>query len=462
MTMQTTLLEWRPDLPRGPDPTFARIVRALERDIDGGKLAPGARLPTHRDLAERLGVGVGTVTRAYAEAELRGLVTATVGKGSFVAPLRSNGEGGQLIDLGRNLPPLGPAEVALRRSFAQLARRADLTDQLDYPPAGGFTAARRSGALWLERTAHLRGLDPERLICCAGAQQAVTVAIAALCRPGEALIAEEATFHGLKLSAAHIGVRLVPAAMDDQGITPESLERAAAQGGARVAYLLPVQNPTARIMGAVRRQEIIEVARRRGLILIEDDLYASSSTDLGLEPLAALAPDRVAYVSGLSKSLAPGLRVGYLIAPDEEIHDRALEALRAVAFGSPALGALVATQWIETGEAFAILDAVRAELEVRTDMARDILGDAIEPIVQRRSSHLWLPMNELEAERVAGHAQRAGVQLTPPQAPFLPGVPVSGLRLCLGVPRDHATLRRGLETVRAALSPRAAGAGNIV
>ena len=160
--------------------------------------------------------------------------------------------------------------------------------------------------------------------------------------------------------------------------------------------------------------------------------------------------------------LAPGLRVGYLVAPSAAVHARALEVLRAVAFGSPTLGALVATQWIETGEAFAILDAVRAELEARTDLARAILGGALEPLTQRRSSHMWLPMNELEAERVAGHAQRAGVHLTPPQAPFLPGVPVSGLRLCLGVPRDRATLRRGLELVRAALSPHAAGASDIV
>jgi DNA-binding transcriptional MocR family regulator len=113
----------------------------------------------------------------------------------------------------------------------------------------------------------------------------------------------------------------------------------------------------------------------------------------------------------------------------------------------------LATQWIESGAAFAILEAVRGDLAARTDLALSILGGLVEPIRQRETPHLWLPLPELEAERVAGQALRAGAEVTPPRAPFLEGVPVSGLRICLGAATDLAALERGLGAVKRALAP---------
>ena len=159
------------------------------------------------------------------------------------------------------------------------------------------------------------------------------------------------------------------------------------------------------------------------------------------------------YISGLSKSLAPGLRTGYL-APPDALRPRVLEALRAAAFGPPTLGGLVATHWIETGQAFSLLETIIAELERRTRLALGLLGAHAEPMPRRESPHLWLPLSELEAERVASQALRAGVELTPPEAPFARGVPVSGLRICLGAAADLATLERGLRMLLAALQPR--------
>ena len=443
---------WRPDLADDARPAYARIVARLGADIEAGALQPGARLPTQRALAEQLGLGVGTVTRAYAEAEARGLIAAVVGRGSFVAAPAPATDLEGPVDLGRNTPPLAPARAALRLAFAAIARRGDLAERLDYAPAAGFEADRRAGALWLRRAANFPGADEGRLILTAGAQQAITVALASICRPGDAVVAEEATFNGLKLACSHLGLRLAPAAMDSEGVTPEALDRAAAESGARAAYLLPFQNPTARVMSLARRRDIIAIARRRGLTLIEDDLYGPQVADLGLPPLAELAPDVTAYVSGLSKSLAPGLRTGFLIPPAARF-DAALEALRAVAFGPPTFGALVATQWIESGEAFAILEAVRGELAARTDLARTRLAGRAEPVRQRGTPHLWVPLGELEAERVAGRALRGGARVTPPRAPFLAGVPVGGLRICLGAAPDLATLDRGLKALVRALQP---------
>lgn len=452
---------WRPDLNAAAGPVYARIVEALAADIDRGELARGARLPTQRALAEAVGVGIGTVTRAYAEAEARGLIDAVVGRGSFVARSAPTPQTDGLIDLSRNVAPIGPATAALRTVVAALARRSDLAERLDYAPDAGFAADRRAGAQWLRRMANFEGCDERRLVVTAGAQQAIAVALTALCRPGDAVIVEAATFNGVKLVAAQMGLRLVPAAMDGEGLTPQALERAASESGARVAYLQPFQNPTARVMGQPRRREILDVARRGGLVLIEDDLYGPHVAEFGLPPLAELAPDQVAYVSGLSKSLAPGVRTGFLIPP-ERYRVAALEALRGASFGSPTFGAALATQWIESGAAFEVFEAIRRELRRRTAVATATLAGLIEPLRPTASPHLWLPLGELEAERVAGQALRAGVKVTPPRAPFAEGAPVDGLRICLGATADLATLERGLAVLRAALAPGPAPQENVV
>ena len=448
----SSLAHWREKPLPGAGPAYDRILSRLARDIQSGVLAAGARLPTQRALAEQLGVGLGTVTRAYAEAEVRGLIEAVVGRGSFVARQAAEPRADGPIDLARNIVPQAPSRSALRAAIAGLGRRSDLLGRLDYAPDGGFAADRAAGAEWLVRTSNLGQVEPGGIIVTAGAQQAIHLAMAVLCRPGDPIVFEQATFFNAKTTANHLGLRLVGAEMDGEGLTPDALDRAVRVSGARAAYVQPFQNPTARVMSVARREEILATARRLGIILIEDDLYAAAITELGLPPLRALAPDIVMHVSGLSKGLAPGLRTGYLLPP-ERYRAAICEAQRAVTFGAPTFGSLIGTQWIESGEAFDMLDEVRRECRERTDLARRILAERLEPLRQRASPHVWLPLGELESERVAGQAARAGVQVTPPQAPFVPGAAVSGLRLCLGGAPDLAALERALEVVNTALEP---------
>jgi DNA-binding transcriptional MocR family regulator len=446
-------MSWTPTLASDEAPLYERLVRALAADVAAGVLEPGARLPPQRDLAFRLGLGVGTVTKAYAEAERRGLLAGHVGRGSFVAPPRGSAATNGVLDMARNLPPSAPVETRLGPAMARLARRADMADRLGYPPPGGFEADHAAGVRWLAHIAGWGDLDPARVICTAGAQQAVAIALAAVCRPGDAVIAEAATFGGLKALADQMDYRLVPAAIDGQGLTPEALDRAARETGARACYLLPTHNPTTRIMGAGRRREIVQVARARDLALVEDDLYGAYAMEQGLSPLARLAPERVFHATSLSKTVSPGLRAGYLVAPlGGEHQERALSALHAIALGPPSFGLALASQWIEDGSAMAILAENRTEMAARTALALDILGAAMERPAAPASLHAWLPMSEIAAERVAARALRAGVEVTPPGAMILDGAMISGLRVCLGGPGDRAALERGLKVVKAALS----------
>lgn len=445
---------WTPSIPDGSAPLYERLVAVLRADIASGALAAGVRLPPQRDLAYRLGVGLGTVTRAYVEAEKAGLVSAHVGRGSFVNASTEHRpyERAGPINLAQNIATAAPAASRLTEALARMRKRPDLLEHLAYAPPAGHEVQRRAGAAWLARTSSYEGVDWRRLICCAGAQQGLALAIGSVARAGDTVLCEASTYNGVKALAAHNGLRLKGVAMDGEGLDPDALEAAIKATGARVLSTIPtLQNPTGRIMSAGRRRAIAALARKYDLTIVEDDIYGIYAPEAP-PPFALLAPERTFHVSGVSKILGPGLRAGFLVAPSDEAFDRVLDAVRALTYAPPGFGGLVATQWIEDGSADAIAVEVREEAVVRLNMAREILGDAIEAPHSDKAPHVWLPMGELAAERMAGRALRGGVEVTPPDAPVVePGLE-SGVRLCLGAATDRTSLRRALEIVASALS----------
>jgi len=447
-------LAWTPTIPDGDAPLYERLVAVLRADIASGELAAGVRLPPQRDLAYRLGVGLGTVTRAYVEAERAGLVSAHVGRGSFVnapaehRPYERDGP----INLAQNIAPQAPAGARLPEALARLRRRPDLLEHLAYAPPAGHDAQRRAGAAWLARTSSYETVDWRRLICCAGAQQGLALALGALLQPGDAVLTECLAYHGLKTLALHSGWRVRGLAMDHEGLRPDALEEAIVTTGARVLAVLPtLQNPTGRIMSLARREAIVAIARKHDITLVEDDIYGAYAPGTP-PPFAMLAPERTFHVSGVSKTLAPGLRAGFLVAPAAETFERVLEAVRVATYAPPAFGGLIATQWIEDGSADDILAETRDEARIRMDLAKDLLGPALETVYSDIAPHVWLPMSELEAERLAGRALRGGAEVTPPSAPVVEAGYESGVRVCLGAVSDRGALRRGLEIVASALS----------
>jgi DNA-binding transcriptional MocR family regulator len=453
---------WSPEPIDDAETVSGRLLNALRRDIAEGRLAPGAKLPPHRELAHKLKIGVGTVTTVYAEAARQGLVTAQVGRGSFVADAPAARDRSGPILLGQNVPPLIFAQRRFAAALAKLRTRADLLDQLDYAPPAGHDLDRRLGARWIERTSAIGRADPARLVVTTGAQQAMTLAFDTLCRRGDTILTEAASYFGVKSIAETGGYRVRGVAMDGEGLLPEALDRAA-DDGARVLYTLPtLQNPTGRIMGDRRRADIAEVARRRGLWIVEDDLYSAFALGTAPPPLAAYAPERVFYINGTSKALAPGLRTGYLIVPDAERLDHVLRLIRARIYAPASMGARIASQWIEDGSADEIVAEVLAEMAARNALAMAQIGHAVEPPQDPRCPHLWMPMAELDAERFAARAMRAGVELTVPSAPLVDAGLISGVRICLGTPADRATLAQAIDRIAAVFDERSAHVAAVV
>src|SRR6185503_12920687 len=267
---------WSPRLESRKGPRYLAIVEALADDFAAGQLPHGTRLPTHRDLAESLGVTVGTVSRAYAEAARRGLVSGEVGRGTFVrGPVSETaGDDGDVCDLSQNHPPepaARPQRAALVKALASLTANGDVGALLDYPAAGGGAADREAGAAWIAR-AGLR-VSPDEVLVCTGSQHGLTIVLATLLEPGDVLLTESLTYAGLQPVAGLLRLRLRGLPIDAFGLRPDGLAKACREGGMKAVYLIPtLHNPTTAVMPEGRRREIADVARAHGLRIVEDDV----------------------------------------------------------------------------------------------------------------------------------------------------------------------------------------------
>ncbi len=453
------MTSWRPRLPRVAAPAgvlargsrrtrrvplHQRITDALAADIAGGRLVPGTRLPTQRDLAAALGTTVATVTRSYAEARRRGLVDATVGRGTFVrdsvyAPLSS-----PLVDLTVNsLAPM-PFAPELAAAAAGLVDRDGLAALVCYQPHEGHLRHRAAGAAWI-RT---RGVpaSPDEVVVTAGAQHGMLVALATLTGPDDVVLVEALTYPGLTSLANHLRLRLAPVAVDAGGLRPEALDAAAARTGARVLYAMPtLHNPTGITLNASRRRAVLDIAARRGITIIEDDQYGFLSEAL---PLAADAPHLCCYISSLSKSVVPGLRVGFLRA-SAALVPRLAGAVFASAVMAPPVGAELAARWIADGTAGRVVAWKRTEFVARAAIARRLLACRVAPA----APHVWLPIARgLSAPDAVEQARLRGVLVSASQA-FAVGRerPADALRICLGPPSTREALEAALRTLAGVL-----------
>jgi DNA-binding transcriptional MocR family regulator len=449
-------------------PKYLAMADALSRDVAAGRLKPGDRLPTHRALARALGVHVMTVSRGYGEAARRGLVEGTVGRGTFVrgqasavpAALRA-GDGERLVDFNFNVPLVDPLLLDAGPVLDELAR-----DSARVPLATGYLTRglpehRAAGAAWMARSG--AAVDVDRVLVCGGAQQAMTLALSLLVEPGEVVLADEVTYPGLKTLTDLLRVRLVGVAGDAEGMLPDALAAAAMRNRSRVVFTLPnVHNPTGVVLGAARRAELVEVARRHGLSFVEDDTYGFLLDDAP-PPLAALAPERTWFVASTSKAIAPGLRIGYLAVPDEGAGtaarlDRVEGAVTAVGWMAAPLMGEIATRWIDGGAADRIVAAKRREIALRRGLVDRLLGpDATAS--HPASCHVWLPLpTPWRPADLAAAARERGVALAPAEVFVAERARVPrAVRVCIGTPTTRGECERGLGVLVGLLAGAPAG-----
>lgn len=444
---------WVPSLEGRRGTRALALVDAMRADIVAGLLTPGDRLPPQRDLAYRLGLSPHTVMRAYAEAARRGYVRGEVGRGTYVCspdsrqqtgedPALSRPETGP-VDFSRNLPFAGGSGQALAATLADLVRAGGLADYLDHERNDVALRHRQAGAAWIARIGLSTGVEQIILTC--GAQQGIFATLAAVLHPGDVLLTEALTYAPVKSIARHLGVRIVGLPMDGDGVLPEAVDAACRQHPARALYFTPtLQTPTAVTMGERRRRTIAQLADAHDLILVEDDVFGLLP-QYRPDPVAAFAPQRSVFVTGLSKIAAPGLRVGFVHAPD-----RLVGAIRtAVTMSSwmpPPLMSEIAAQWVVDGTAEKLKEDQRAHAAGRQAMARGALA-GFKYHTDPYGSHLWLSLPEhWQADAFSAVAANLGVLVTPASSFVVTGNQASSaVRLCLSHEASDEKVTRGLK-----------------
>lgn len=438
-----SLPSWLPRLAVQRGPRFLQIADALQAAVADGSLKPGDRLPPQRLLAAQLDVDLTTITRAYDEARRRHLLEGRGARGTYVAAPKV--EWSSVLDLSMNTPP--PPEGVdfddmLKQGLSQVLMRADAQLLMTYHLGGGSDSDRKAAAQWLEPM--FGSLDDRQIVVCPGAQAAIAALILALTAPGDVILAEPASYPGLRAAAAQFGRRILAVQADRQGMVPEMLEQACREHRPALVYLNPtLQNPTAITMPEGRRKQLASVARRCQVRIVEDDPYWLLA-DAPPPPIAAFAPQQVYYISTLSKCLTPGLRVAFVLMRDPHERQRFLVALRSFALMATPVTAALATQWILDGSAGQLMDGVRKEARLRHRMARDILagrysgaGDGL---------HVWLELpGYWTCAQLARAADSEGIAVTPAQAFATGSESVNAIRISLGSIKDRGRLHAGLQ-----------------
>jgi GntR family transcriptional regulator/MocR family aminotransferase len=355
------------------------LTEGLRDAIGQGRLPTGVRLPATRRLADELGISRGVVVEAYQRLIDEGLAGARTGAGTAViargTPAGPPRDRRRLLDgLRLPLPPADGIDLDLSPGVPDLAafprtswlraERAVLTEvsdaDLGYGDPGGTPRLRAELAAWLTRTRGVRA-EPDDVIVVSGVAQALGLLAQTLRAAGTTAVAvEDPGSRGARDQLAHWGVRGVAAPVDDEGVRVDTITEP-------VAVLTPAhQFPTGVVLSPPRRRALLAWASAGGLI-IEDDYDAEHRYDRS--PVAALqgsAPDQVAYAGSVSKSLAPGMRLGWLVAP-RRMQDDLLAAKHATDLGNPALPQLVLARLLASGDYERHLRFVRTRQRRRRD-----------------------------------------------------------------------------------------------
>jgi DNA-binding transcriptional MocR family regulator len=399
------MTNWLPDLQASDGPLYVRIADQIEQAITVGALAAGSKLPPQRNLAYDIGVTIGTVSRAYSMVRERGLVSGEVGRGTYVLgtlesdlPAANDAVSARLVGTrATNAPPgklrfdttaaTDVGQSAAITEFLTAICREQPNEIASYTrnfPPHWLEAGRR----WLKRGDWQPGIDS--IVPTLGAHAAVIAAVSVITSPGDRIVFEHLTYSQISRGTALLGRQTALVESDADGVIPDDFERVCVQQHPKLAFLMTsAQNPTLTTMPEDRRRAIAAIAKRHNVWLVEDNLYGAT-TDNGIPLLAEIAPDRTFLVGGLSKSVAAGVRGGWIACPPH-LAQRVRIAHKMVSGGLPFLLAELGARLVLSGTAEAIRAAVSEEVRAREAHAREIFA-GLDFRSHPRVPFLWLKL----------------------------------------------------------------------
>mgnify|MGYP003630542461 CR=1 FL=1 len=444
---------WPPKSEDLRRPAYKSLADALVRAVDAGELRSGDRLPTHRNLAYDLGLSVQTVSRAYDELIRRGVIAGEVGRGTFVRAGRSDtktpyvpdSQNEKFIDFSILMPVFEPMHLQeMQRMLTRLGADLPASTVSAFRPSTALRKYNGAAAKWLTRC----GLVPatQGLLMTNGNTSAMTIALMTVAGPGDLIVTEELGHHTLKALSRYLGLRVQGLAIDMEGIVPEAFAAACRKCPVKAVYLMPTGlNPRAVTMSAERRAELVGIARKYDVLIIENDAWGPLQPGRPA-PIASMAPERTFYFTSLTKCIMPGLRYGFLAMP-EAFESAAANRHLVTSWMATPLMAEIGSRWIEDGTAERLLKWQMDALGERNRLAARVLAD-IPFLASENGMHIWLPTpGQWTEDAFVAHSRLNGVAIAPGSAfEMSDNVRNRGVRICLGA-ETIQTLERGLSVI---------------
>ncbi|HHG8774012.1 TPA: PLP-dependent aminotransferase family protein [Raoultella planticola] len=434
---------------------YKSLVDEYAAAIRAGRLPAGSQLPTHRRLAAQQKISLATASRVYRELELMGLVSGETGRGTFVRDISlppglgvdQHAIAPEVIDLNFNYPALPEQTELLREALKKLTTSGDLAALLRYQPHAGRLSDRETIAAYLAASGVNARTD--NLLVVNGAQHGLAVTLTGLLRPGDVVAVDALTYPGFRVLAELFQLELVALPFTDAGPDLQALRELCQRRHVRALYTMPtLHNPLGWVLNLRQREELVAIARVHDLLIVEDAAYAYL-VEQAPPPLITLAPERTVYITGFSKNIATGMRVGMVVCFAKGV--AAIErAIRATTWNTPSLMTAIVCGWLHDGTIQRLEAMKRDDARYRQSLARRELAGL--PCQGYPASYfLWLPLpDEIRADRVVRRLMDSNISVSD-AGPYSAGRETPhAIRLALGsVSTDK--LQEALATVRAVI-----------
>ena len=440
-------MSWKPVLTRSGKPIYLELAQQLERDIESGALKLGTRLPPQRELADFLDINLSTVSRAFKLCSDSGLLTGSVGDGTYVSYSSLT----RLTDAPRTelirLDAMTPETLDQSELVSVLQRMLSEPDcaQLFQYELEQFSWRCEAAARLLHRAGCSTGSG--NILTAGGGQNAIAAIFASVLRRGDRLGVDPLTYPGVKSAAKLFGIQLVPIEQENGCMSEAGIRYAVKNDGVRALFIMPdYQNPTSYVMSTKQRQMIADTAIENDLLLIEDGICGLLSGSL--RSIHDLAPENTIFTLSLSKTVNPSLRTAFIAAP-ERLYKQLDDALYSINLSQSALLGELTARLIASDKLEQLLSRRVEGIEKRNDLVNIILkGFTVRGDRHALCRWLVLPdgMSGAEFEREA--AARGVCVYGSEHFAVGRSIPEAGARLAVCAPADAAQLEKALMIIR--------------
>lgn len=438
-------MTWKPQKSDLEKPYYLSIASCLEKDILEGILPENTKLPPQRELADFLDLNLSTITRAYKLCELKGLLYAVTGKGTFISPGISAQDtfldrNSHVIEMGM-IQPFYECNQSILNASQLVLSNPDNINLFEYSNPFGTKRQIKSALKWL----HHYGINAvkDNILLSAGAQNALSIILISLFKAGDKIAVDEFTYTNFKRLANFLHIQLIPIKTDEYGMSPSSLFQTCKNTEIKGIYLMPTcSNPTSIFMPADRRQEVADLARKFNLLLIEDDIYSFLSPG-DVKSFYSMLPEQTIHICSISKSLSAGLRVAFLAFPPK-YKEALVSGMLNINLKTVSINGEIVAELIESGEAFKIVQNKIALSRNRNQIFQSIFHIPIRDEIAR--FFYWIPIPDyLSSEELEIQALQKGVHILGSHRFAMNSKQSSAyFRVSITSPKNHNDLNNGL------------------